>query len=644
MAALLAAPAYAQVSAPPADRPQGNTQSQTAGGNGTVVFSRSDSNPGSAASQHPAQSAQETAPPAVVDAMTNETRLAPVFTAYDFEIHLQPDQAVMQVQLRATIRNAGDAPLSTLPLQLGSSLHFEHIRMDGQASPLRFAVHSVASDADHTGALTEAVVQLPSPLGPGAQATFVIDYSGTIEPSTARLDRIGTPASLAAESDWDRIGDGFTGLRGFGNTVWYPVASVPAILGDGITLFHEIGRQQLQNSDAMVHMDLTVEFKGDAPNFAVLDGHRVMVGAPASMPSASFPGVLRVSLPSTRLGFTVPSLVLAARQDAGASAAVQVAAQPGHAEAAPKYLSAASLLDPMYADWLNKPISPYLLIDLPIEGGAAAADGDALLLSLNQAPPSALAENLAGPLTHSRFHSPRAWLQSGVEGLMTVVWTERTAGQEKAIEELAGPRSALALAEPASPGTSAGEPLLSATDPIFYRAKATDVLWMLRGIAGDTALASALRAYNPEADTTPGYFEHLVARAMQAEAPPSKPDSAGNDNSAGDPVADLHAFFQDWVYSDPGLPDLAITNVFSSKTGAGDQWLVAVEVSNTGYAEAEVPVTVRSANTTQTIEVRVPARGNLSRRILLLGAPLEVQLNDGSVPEVEASIHKRTIQ
>jgi hypothetical protein len=77
--------------------------------------------------------------------MTNETRLAPVFTAYDFEIHLQPDQAVMQVQLRATIRNAGDAPLSTLPLQLGSSLHFEHIRMDGQASPLRFAVHSCAT-------------------------------------------------------------------------------------------------------------------------------------------------------------------------------------------------------------------------------------------------------------------------------------------------------------------------------------------------------------------------------------------------------------------------------------------------------------------------------------------------------------------
>jgi hypothetical protein len=578
-------------------------------------------------------------------------RAAPAFTAYNFQVHLQPAAAAMQVELRATLRNTAAAPLPTLPLQLSASLHFEHIRLVNQSptqspdTPLPFAVHTLQSDADHTGALTEAAVALPTSLAPGASLSLVIDYSGTIEPSTLRLDRIGTPATLAAESDWDCIGAEFTGLRGFGDTVWYPVTSVPALLGDGAALFHEIGRQQQQNSAATVRMDVTVEYTGDAPNFAVLAGHRALVGAPLSLPTASFPGVAHVALPATSLGFAVPTLVLATRQAAGANASLAVAAQPDHADTAPRYLSAAALLDPLYADWLGKPTHPLLLLDLPIEGGAPAQDGDALLLSLNHVPPSTLAASLAGPLTRAHFTSPRAWLEDGVQGLMTVVWTERTEGHDRAIQQLSGPRSALAFVEPASPGVSPGQPLLTATDPIYYRAKATSVLWMLRSLVGDTALASALRAYNPAEDTTPGYFESLVAHAMAAEAPPTSPDSAGTpDATAASAAAELHSFFTDWVYGDPGLPDLSITNVFSSRTGAGDQWLVAVEVANSGYAEAEVPITVRSAGTTKTIEVRVPARGNLSRRILLLGAPVEVDVNDGSVPEIEASLHKRLIQ
>ena len=142
----------------------------------------------------------------------------------DFTIHLQPGAASLQVELRATLRNDSTAPLTTLPLQLGSSLHFEHIRLAGK--PLRFAVHTIASDADHTGSLTEAAIALPAPLAPGAAATFTIDYAGTITSSSARLDRLGAPAMLAARSDWDRIGEGFTGLRG----IWR-VDLVPGRIG-----------------------------------------------------------------------------------------------------------------------------------------------------------------------------------------------------------------------------------------------------------------------------------------------------------------------------------------------------------------------------------------------------------------------------
>lgn len=601
-----------------------------------VVFSRSADSPAP-----PPRSAQETAPAALADSVTDAMRTAPTFRTYDFTIHLQPATAAIQVQLRATLRNDGTTPLVTLPLQLSSSLHFEHIRLGEK--PLRFAVHSLSSDADHTGALAEAAIELPAPLAPGAQISLTIDYSGTIEPSSVRLDRIGTPATLAAESDWDRIADNFVGLRGFGDTVWYPVASVPAVLGDGAVLFHEIGRQKQRNSDASVQMDVTIEFKGEAPNVSLLDGQTVAATAPVAMPSADFPGVQHLHFGPALLGFNVPSLVLATRQNAGSTASIQVEAQPDHADAAPNYLAASNLLDPLYQGWLNKPASALVLVDLPIEGGAAAEDGDALLVSLNQGTPADLADSLAVPLTHPRFHSPRAWLQEGVPGFMSVLWTERTSGLDKALQQLGSTRAALAIAEPSSPGTSAGQPLIAAQDPVFYRAKATSVLWMLRVLAGDNAMAAALRAYDPAMDTTPDYFEHVLQKEVNARVVPSgQTVDTGTPNDADN--HDLHWFFQNWVYDDPGLPDLAISNVFSSKTGAGDQWLVAVELSNTGYTEAEVPLTVRSANTSTTVQVRIPARGNLSRRILLNGAPSEVDLNDGSVPEVEASVHKRVIQ
>ena len=57
-----------------------------------------------------------------------------------------------------------------------------------------------------------------------------------------------------------------------------------------------------------------------------------------------------------------------------------------------------------------------------------------------------------------------------------------------------------------------------------------------------------------------------------------------------------------------------------------------------------MPVTVHSATAQATVELRVAARGSISRRILLQGEPTEVDLNDGSVPEVEASTHQRLIR
>ena len=62
-------------------------------------------------------------------------------------------------------------------------------------------------------------------------------------------------------------------------------------------------------------------------------------------------------------------------------------------------------------------------------------------------------------------------------------------------------------------------------------------------------------------------------------------------------------------------------------------------MANRGYASAEVPVTVRSASNSVTQRVLVPARGKITQRLLIQGKPTEVQLNDGTVPETQESVH-----
>jgi len=73
-------------------------------------------------------------------------------------------------------------------------------------------------------------------------------------------------------------------------------------------------------------------------------------------------------------------------------------------------------------------------------------------------------------------------------------------------------------------------------------------------------------------------------------------------------------------------------------------WLVAVEVANDGYVQAFVPVTVRSQGTQVTNRILIPARAHATHRIVIEGAPVEVVVNDGSVPEVVSSSHSKLIE
>lgn len=275
---------------------------------------------------------------------------------------------------------------------------------------------------------------------------------------------------------------------------------------------------------------------------------------------------------------------------------------------------------PFLKSWLGQQRAVVTVLDLPDANDAPFEDGAFLATGIKAGAASQISPILAHALTHGYLRSPEAWLSEGAANFMGTLWVERQGGREKALEALGSSRQALALVEPASPGASPGEPLTEAYTPIYYRTKAAYVLWMLRDLVGDKALAAALQAYDGGQDS-----------ANPAASLESCLEQAG----AG---RDLQWFFAQWVKADNGLPDLSIDHVYPSAAEGGN-WLVAVDLSNSGYAAAEVPLTVKSGAASVTRRVMIPAQGKMVQRVLIQGEPTQVQLNDGSVPEVEASEH-----
>jgi hypothetical protein len=605
VAAGLVTGARAQQAPPPADVPAEHP--------GTVIFSRSVEDGEAPVKQVPAT---------VEVRATDAEREAITFLAYDLDVHLQPREHAMAVRAHVTVRNDSSNPLSRVAMQVSSSLRWTGVHVG--ETPVVFSQQVVNSDVDHTGALREAVIPLARPLAPQESLSLDLTYEGTAALSANRLEQIGTPADIAEASDWDRVSDQFVGLRGFGNVVWYPVASVPVALGDGAKFFTETAAERQRQSQATVTMRVTEEFFGEAPNLAVLDGE-VLAVAPTSLPAAAgVPGIVTCTLPPAKLGLASPSLFLLART-AREGNGVKVFGRTEDVANAQAYLSAASIVAPLINRWLgNEPRGALNIVDLPEGEDAPFEDGDVLFANVQATEPGKLTDALIHSLSHLYFHSSYAWLQEGVPSFMGSLWLEQNRGRDIAIQQMDNTRGALSLAEPGGEASTGVErqALLVARDPVYYRTKATYVFWMLRDLAGDNALARALRAYQPGSDTAGTGFEQVLAQASGK---------------------DLKWFFDDWVYHDRGLPDLSIAGVYPNKASVAGSYIVAVDVANSGTAEAQVPVSVSSGTTTVTEMLRIPAKSSVSHRFVLQGQPVEVAVNDGTVPEVEASVHKETL-
>jgi hypothetical protein len=609
---------------PPTSPIQDQSAPQPAEPKGKVIFERSLDGSGNTVSTTGA-AAKPAAQASDASLFEDADRQAVAITVLDLDVRL--DTAAQQLATRAivTVRNTGTAPLSRIPLQISSSLNWERIRIAGRdaTSP----VATINSDSDHTGQLHEAAVSLPAPLAPGATLQLDATYSGTIAATARRLISVGTPEDSASHSDWDQINPAFTGLRGFGNVVWYPVVSLPVIIGDGARLFDEIGRQKLRSVGTQFRLRLTVEFPhGQAPTVAVVNGNAVPLKiADTQSSSSDLPGIASAESGPTTLTFESPSLfVTTEAPHEGTHLAVY--SIPEDEAAAKTWLSAADNASPMIERWLGPvPRTQLTVLDLPDPEDVPWESGTLLVIPVRNAPPDQLSAVLSHSMTHAWMAPTPYWLNEGTANFMGTLWDDHHHRRDQALGTLEAGRQALALAEPPTPGEGAGQPLTRAASPVYYRTKATYILWMLRDLVGDDALGAALRASNG-ADKEKANTSENASPSFEAALKTAAPGK------------NLTWLFADWIDADHGLPDLTIDKVFPNAVQSGN-WLVSVTISNAGYAPAEVPVTVRSATNKTTERVFVPARGTVTPRILVQGKPTEAQVNDGTIPETQASVH-----
>ncbi len=615
--------------------------------------------------------------------ISDAERSALLITAYDLDARLTPARSGLSVRAQITVRNTGAQPLTHLALQISSTLRWESATLveGGTRTHLALAQHTLDTDADHTGAESEAILPLPAPLAVGASASLDVFYSGTIVQSSGRLKRLGAEATQAQSADWDAISSSWTGLRGFGNVLWYPVASPQLFLQEGNTLFAAVGQARLRGEYAAMHLRLSVEYSGEPPTAAYFSGRRADLLAVSDAPDtaiAAGSGVARAEFASEPLGFRTPSLFLlalpesfpGATGESSADDAVGSSSSSMHAStdtsaagtgagtaatrprpavpaltgppflavesadpaAAESFAAAASHVAPLLREWLGpQPLSALTAID---HNGQPYQDGPLLVAPLALLGASTENAALAQSLTYAWVQTGQPWMDEGLGQFFALLWTEREGGRaaaNAALDELMRP-VALAEPEPAA-GPGAGQPLTEAPDDLFYRRKAGAVWWMLRGIVGDGNLHGALSAWRVQPISTASAREQAVAFQHLLE------------KLSG---TDLGWFFNDWVLRDRGLPDLTITDVAAAQEpvapGRPGGWLVAVTVRNEGGAVADVPMVVHSGIQHVEQRLRVAALSSTTLRIRTENTPTSVDVNDGGTPEVRTSMHTRDIK
>jgi hypothetical protein len=543
-------------------------------------------------------------------------REAFTFTKYDLEVRVEPEQQRLGVRGKVTLRNDSDSPQKNAALQITSTLNWSSIQVENK--PVEFVTQTYNSDIDHAGALSEAIVTFPQPVAPKQTIELAVGYEGVIPQDTTRLTRIGVPSDVAKRSDWDQISQSFTAVRGIGYVTWYPVAVVAASLSQGNSVFQAVGRWKQREEQAEVQVNLCAvrklsdELKESAPFLLMNEPHRTE-GTGGGSDGTTCSGYL-----FRPLGTLVPFFAIGNYSDFEQPDA-RIHYFPEHKSGAENYVLAVQSALPFVTEWFGAPREKPEVAELADADAAPFESGGMLLMPLIGTDSRRYHLAAVQQLTHIAFPSSRAWIHEGLARFAQLGFIQKMQDRQAVTEYLQNHRDALVESEKQNltNGTdkAAEHSLINDADEFYVQAKAMNVWWMLKDMVGESALKSALRNYRPADDKDPSYMQKLIEAQTHR---------------------DLEWFFDDWVYRDRGLPDLKVDSVYPRQLVNGG-YMVTITVANLGTAGAEVPVTLHMENGEASQRLMVPGRSKASVRIQAGTMPVEVVVNDGSVPESDMS-------
>ena len=534
-------------------------------------------------------------------------REAFTITNYDLNVRVEPEQHRLGVRGKITLRNDSTSPQKIAVLQISSSLDWRSISVGGKA--VQFLTQPYASDIDHTGSLSEAIVTLPQAVAPHAKLDLDIAYEGVILLDATRLTRIGAPEDTAQSSDWDRIDTDFTAVRGAGYVAWYPIATESASLSEEGSLPEVLARWKKREAES----EMSVMFESTKKTAILFSG------TPNGVVVVPTDGIVKVGFFSMfRPETSVPTFVLADYKNIDVKSIFKINFLPGKEAAAASYADILGSLDPL----ANVPGTGSLQIaQLPDSSAAPFASQRLLLMPMRLATEEDRLM-LVYAVAREKVPSPHPWISEGLAHFAQVLDIEQQHGRKAALDYLNAHRTLLVKSEADSAAAvlstikesgnaAAARSLINSTDEIYVQSKAMWVWWMLRDMVGDFGVNMTLAQYSMHKDNDVSYMPHLMASHTQR---------------------DLEWFFDDWVYRDHGLPDFRIESVFPRKT-LTNTFIVAVTVENLGAAGAEVPVIVKFAGGEVMKRLEVRAKQKVTIRVETSSAPTEVIVNDGSVPE-----------
>jgi hypothetical protein len=542
-------------------------------------------------------------------------REAFTISKYDLEIRLEPEQQRLGARGKITLRNDSAQPQKIIGLQISSSLNWRSIRVGGKA--VQFVSQPYTSDIDHTGALSEAVVTLPTEIKPQDSIELEIGYEGVIALDATRLTRIGVPEGIAKHTSWDAIGPSFTAVRGAGYVAWYPITTESADFSEGNSLFEVTDRWKAREARSTMIVNFCSP-DGFAAAEAVLMGDFVSGVRGSSMGGIAEHGGATTSCIAHRfepIGAQAPTFALANfKKESPEGFSVTIYSLTGHEEGAATYSKALDPAMKFVSEWFGPPSAPVAIADFADPHSAPFESGTMLLASMASEDSKLAGINLVHELVHSALPSSRPWVYEGLAHFAEAMYRQEQGGRQAALDFLGLHRAAFLDSEKdvlASAGKNNGQPLATTFDETYYRSKAAYVWWMLRDMMGDHALKAAITKYRAADDKDPKYVEQLIEAASKR---------------------DLSWFFDDWVYHDRGLPDFHVQSVHPWTTDKGVQF-ITVTLENLGSAGAEVPFTVSYEGGEITNRIEVRAKSAATTRVELPAAPSQIVINDASVPE-----------